>query len=286
VDERVGGAADTHGKDAVLAGFLDALAQFESNRAAYLESAAPEALHQTRVGLRRLRTALTIMCHHGRPDGVGAIQSEARLIGTVTGPARQCDVLLESIGSHFPRESAPGDVSRLIGLVEDYRAHCHADAKAFLEGAGTDAFLRAAREFASSAAVLDASPRKILDRLHRRALQRGRHFRSIDDEARHELRIALKKLRYGSEFFRASFGAGKRFPKFLKAAGRLQDLLGAHNDLVEASDFLGTMPGADATDLSAAKIAVTAHYGRRDKQAAARLSLAWKKFRRARPFWR
>lgn len=286
MDERVGSAAQTLGENAVLAGFIDALAQFEANRTVYLRSAAPEALHQMRVGLRRLRTALSIMARHGRPDGVEAIRSQARLIGTVTGPARQCDVLLESTRLDFPQASLGNDVTRLIALVEDYRAHCHAEAKAFLEGAGTDAFLGDAREFAAAAVAPDASPSRILERLLRRALRRGRHFRSIDDDARHELRIALKKLRYGSEFFHSGFSARKRYPKFLKAAGRLQDLLGAHNDLVEANGFLAGLPGADAPELSAAKAAVAAHYGRRDKQAAARLSLAWRKFRRARPFWR
>ena len=48
---------------------------------------------------------------------------------------------------------------------------------------------------------------KILSRLHRKALKRGAHFRQLDIDAQHDLRIDLKKLRYAAEFFLPLYAA-------------------------------------------------------------------------------
>jgi triphosphatase len=56
----------------------------------------------------------------------------------------------------------------------------------------------------SLAGLLEPVPilaRRVLTRLHRKTLKQGMHFRHLQPEARHKLRIALKKLRYASEFF-------------------------------------------------------------------------------------
>src|SRR4029077_4302064 len=47
---------------------------------------------------------------------------------------------------------------------------------------------------------------KILVRLHRKALERGAHFRQLNIGAQHDLRIDLKKLRYAAEFFLPLYG--------------------------------------------------------------------------------
>ncbi len=273
-------------KDPVLRGMVAALRQFEAGRRGYLETAAPEALHQARIGLRRMRTALAVIARHGRREGIEPLLGECRRIAAITGPARQCDVLLAELANGLP--AGADGAAPLLALLEEHGAHCHAGTKAFLEGPGVDAFLRDAHAFAEARrqARLDDGPGKILDRLYRRALRRGRSFRSMDDAARHDLRIALKKLRYGSEFFETRFGGRKRFARFLRSAARLQDLLGRHNDLVDARIFLAALPGADAPELAGANAAMLELYAGRDRQAARRLVAAWKKFRRARPFWR
>lgn len=283
----MGNTVTVPARDPVLRGMTDALRQFAASRSQYLETAAPEALHQTRVGLRRIRTALAIMARHGRCEGIEPLLGESRRIAAITGPARQCDVLLAELANGLAARTGEVVAGPLLALLEEYRAHCHAETRAFLEGPGADAFLRNACEFAEALgqARLDDRPRKILDRLYRLALRRGRNFSSLDDAARHELRIALKKLRYGSEFFGERYSRKKRYARFLKSAARLQDLLGRHNDLVEAQDFLAVLPGGDAPELAAANAAVLALYANRDHQAARRLSSAWRKFNRARLFW-
>jgi CHAD domain-containing protein len=117
-------------------------------------------------------------------------------------------------------------------------------------------------------------------------LRRGRHFSRLADEERHALRLALKKLRYGALFFQTRFGHKQRYAKFLEQASELQELLGARNDLAEVANFIDALPGAQAADLAGAREAVMARFSRTDEDAERQLVLAWKRFKRQKPFWR
>ncbi len=67
--------------------------------------------------------------------------------------------------------------------------------------------------------------------------KRGRHLADLDPEARHRVRIAAKKLRYGAEFFAALYDgkkAAKRHKVFVEALADLQDHLGDLNDIATA----------------------------------------------------
>jgi CHAD domain-containing protein len=271
--------------DPVLSGMEDALRRFERARAAYLEDARPRSLHKLRVGLRRMRSALSIISRHGEGD-VTRLAAEARRIGGAIGPARQCDVLAARIRQDFPQTAAAVDIERLLALVEDRRARCNAEARALLQSPQIEGFVSEARLFLAHAAPGLPGPRKILDCLLNRALRRGRHFSRLADEERHALRLALKKLRYGALFFQTRFGHKQRYAKFLEQASELQELLGARNDLAEVANFIDALPGAQAADLAGAREAVMARFSRTDEDAERQLVLAWKRFKRQKPFWR
>ena len=52
------------------------------------------------------------------------------------------------------------------------------------------------------------------------------------------MRIALKNLRYGVDFFTALLGKAKRRRAYKKKMSALQDLLGIRNDIVGANTYL------------------------------------------------
>jgi CHAD domain-containing protein len=61
-------------------------------------------------------------------------------------------------------------------------------------------------------------------------------LKDLDEETRHRLRIQIKKLRYGIEFFRGLHRAlDKQRKGFLKAVETLQEVLGKLNDQATAS---------------------------------------------------
>jgi CHAD domain-containing protein len=106
--------------------------------------------------------------------------------------------------------------------------------------------------------------------------------------ARHELRIALKKLRYASEFFRSLYGR-KDARRYLRRLSRLQDLLGALNDVATAGrvlqELLARVEPGDGESLARAAGFVEGFAARQDELALRKLAAQWRRFADTRPFW-
>src|SRR6202035_5544358 len=98
-------------------------------------------------------------------------------------------------------------------------------------------------------------------------LKLGRDFKRLSAQERHQLRIALKKLRYTAEFFRALYQK-KREEAYSHALTPLQESPGRMNDVVVAdyllkrlfahhdqksSDPLSTAAGIVARDIPRAR---------------------------------
>jgi CHAD domain-containing protein len=81
-----------------------------------------------------------------------------------------------------------------------------------------------------------ALARKELSRRSERIVKEGRHLRDLAPVDRHEVRIELKKLRYGAEYFGSLFRNKRKGSrrKFLETVERLQETLGQLNDLAVA----------------------------------------------------
>ena len=114
-------------------------------------------------------------------------------------------------------------------LLIDLCALGHADdlGKAAEDGPGLDQPLA---ELASHA----------LSRAHRKLLKRGDGFETLSKPERHEVRIALKRLRYALDFFGGVF---ERAREFIKRLARLQEDLGRMNDVALAETMLARLVG-------------------------------------------
>lgn len=114
---------------------------------------------------------------------------------------------------------------------------------------------------------------------------RGTALPELGSEGRHELRIALKNLRYGAEFFAGVLEHPKKARPFAKAISALQDFLGTHNDVVTARrliDGLGMEPNSDE---SCAACFVLGWFARGVPSAEGELHRTWRTFKRARRGW-
>lgn len=151
--------------------------------------------------------------------------------------------------------------------------------RAWRDGAG-DAAIAALDKPAKAFAV------HALDGLDRRIRKRGRRFRSLTPEQRHALRIAMKHMRYATEFFGALFDPKSAADRYVEKAAALQDLLGECNDaaiagrLVKSLEVAGEPRGAHAAGV------VTGWCGRARAGDPEALRKAWRKLVRAAPFWR
>ena len=132
-----------------------------------------------------------------------------------------------------------------------------------------------ARDFAS----------EVLDRLRRRALKRGKHLPDMPDDERHELRIALKNLRYAVEFFGPLFEEDKAQRSCLRLVSDLQEDLGAHNDAATAEAFIGTLDLSADPQAQFAAGYLLGFYRHATVVADTHLARKWKRFRRAGAFW-
>lgn len=222
------------------------LRHFRLNEQHLLKHHDPEVLHQARVALRRLRSAFSI--HKAMCDDrdFARLGDELRWLQAELGRARDLDVLL----GRAPR-------GRIHDSIDQARNEAYAAVDKALASARTRTLMIDLAEWISSGDWLrlpaTEEVRKqparqfaanTLDRFRRKVKKGGRHIDTIDDEARHEVRIAAKKLRYSAEFFAALYdrkGQVARHKRFVAALNDLQDQLGALNDLVTAREILNRL---------------------------------------------
>lgn len=208
------------------------------------EAADPEFIHQMRVALRRLRSALRTF-RPALPEGFEpAVAPPIRALARTLGAARDWDVLASEIIAPA-RQAFAGDarLAALAGAAERRRQTARASMRRALAEPAHALFLLdlAARlqrlDAAPPAADLAAFAARRLDRLHRKALALADAARTQAPDVLHALRIGVKRLRYAIEFFAPLYPTGE-VRKALDALTSLQDALGALNDLSRAGSLL------------------------------------------------
>lgn len=219
------------------------LRHYRLNEALLLDHYDAKALHQARVAIRRLRSALSLFRPMLRQEDVTRFQDELRWLAGMLGEARNLDVLTGWIE----------DEDCLLRL-EAARKEAHEQVGQWLASARVRGVLIDLAEWLALGAgrvegeqlVMRKAPAaafavRRLRRLRRRMGKDGAHLEKLTDEKRHEVRKDAKKLRYASEFFAALFRGRKqrrRHGKFIAALEEVQAGLGELNDLVIAPGIL------------------------------------------------
>jgi triphosphatase len=231
---------------AVVSFVESAAAQIELNRRAVLETDDPEGAHQLRVGLRRLRSALRAFRPLCDTPATQALEEHARELGQSIGELRNADVLIENIYAPIAgkRRGHPGFAELRAALLA-HRSAKRTQARAALRGkqwSKLQLYLalwpQTVRESASLRAPVRAFAATALARSWKKSARRGAHLDSLSPEQRHEMRKALKGLRYTSEFF-GSLYAPRTVERFVKDLKKLQDVFGYMNDVSMAKALEG-----------------------------------------------
>ena len=197
-----------------------------------------EALHQLRVAVRRLRSALWLFRPAVRDGQYGEFDHELRRFTRELGAARNIDVILLSLPPDDPARGALEDdrrrlYAKIIGKLES-RAF-----RLFVFDLFAWAHIGTWRNGKKAGAALMPFFLKRLDRLWQRIERRedGLHQRS--DDERHKLRIDTKKMRYALEFAKVPLSTvGDDWKIFADAAEGVQDSLGNLNDLAARRQLL------------------------------------------------
>lgn len=243
------------------------LRQIVANAPAVRDGRA-EALHQMRIGLRRLRAGVWLFADVVADQDREYIKGELRWITQELGPARDLDVFAIDVLEPL-RAAHPDDAE----IAETYRDFAERRAAAYARAAsavGSDRCRKALLDLAAwieTGAWADETPAsnpatehaaKQLLKLRRRIKKKGQRLREASAGERHRLRIRAKRLRYATEFFATTFSgkkSEKRREKSLSALKDLQDSLGALNDIATRRFLLAagegaspSEPGADAAE--------------------------------------
>jgi inorganic triphosphatase YgiF len=301
---RVEMAPDCTAEDAFRITLLHCLQHIARNVPAVAQMRDPEGVHQIRVGLRRLRAALSGFGDAFRVPPIENLRARAKTLADVFGETRDLDVfsteLLKPVEDASKR---PGLADLRLRLEELHRQSwdntvnlVHSDdLTGFLIDFGAAVEARVWREAARPAAIREPErpAREIaceaLDKLLKKACKRARHLSRLGISERHRLRIALKKLRYSAEFFAPLFPADP-VASFLRRLSKLQDLFGALNDAATAEAILRRLTAqadADAgTALREAAAFVDGWHQSRVDPMWTKAKTRWKRFAKAEPFWR
>jgi inorganic triphosphatase YgiF len=240
-----------------------------------------EQLHQLRIGIRRLRTALRALdalapgldpawqaplvqafdvlgAQRDREQALAVVQPQLLAAG---GPPVAWPAVDASAQPPGDAVRAPAFQAVLIALV----GFAAADAAA--PGLEADAARRTLRRQlrALQAQVLEDAPR----------------FAALAPEAQHRVRRRLKRLRYLAEFAAPLLGTSKAAARYLEALRPAQDLLGAYHDEVVACALYRAASAADAR----AWFAVGWLSARQPEQARA-CGKALGRISDATPFWK
>jgi CHAD domain-containing protein len=206
----------------------------------------PEAVHNFRVAVRRLRGTLKTLRDSLAPDWVDHLRAELEWIGGVLGPLRDDDVLIEQLRSDATGlgESDAEALARVISLVELEREAARTDVLAALDheryGTLLDSLSAASVELplAGDKLDVDAQGAKAVKRLVKALDSLGDE---PTDEALHAARIRGKRARYAIEL--ATRGHSKRARDLIASLKQLQDVLGDHNDGVVGGARLRELAG-------------------------------------------
>jgi inorganic triphosphatase YgiF len=216
-----------------------------------------EQIHQLRIGIRRLRTALRELAGLDTSAGLfDAAAWEPPLVDAfrALGALRDREQVVKLAQPQLREAGAP-EFDPLAG--DDAAAHAQSPggvvrAPAFQSVLVSLIGFTAAERPAKAASASNAEEsgeappapapmsandarrllRKRLQKLHKQALRDGGRFESLDTESQHRVRKRLKRLRYLAEFVAPLFekeegGAAGRYLKALRPA---QDALGEFND--------------------------------------------------------
>ena len=220
-----------------------------------------EAVHQMRVGARRLRSDLRTfkpLLAAGAADTVRELRGELRWLGDALGGVRDLDV----IGARL-RERAEGldaDLEPLFSLIEARHAERR---EALMDVLRSDRYVALLNSLvlANHSPPLDVSawePARValpsLVAKPLRKLRRGGRALGPDDDAKdyHQVRIRAKRARYGAEAVAPALGRkrGRAAARLAKRAAKLQDLLGELQDSVVARELLSEVRALHAQDRS------------------------------------
>ena len=217
----------------------------------------PDAVHQMRVTVRRLSSALATFGSLWRGPGPAEVRTELAWLGSLLGEARDLEVMsarLETLAGDDPQARVA--VARIQATLATRHTEAMAELGTALDSERYHACLQALDEVTrgndwSARAGLPA-PTALAplvstewQRLLRRVEQAGSAPQHQRDRRLHAVRRAARRLRFTAEVVQPVYGDDARTTA--RAAKGVQDVLGEHQDSVVTTAVISSLAAGDDT---------------------------------------
>jgi inorganic triphosphatase YgiF len=299
---RPGFGSETSTDESLRQVIVGCMLQFIGNWPGSLAGRSEGCVHQMRVALRRFRAALAMFNRTFPCEDFQDLRKDAKRLASAMGEARDWDVFVGHVrkgpAEEFTNEQS---LSRLMDLAEERALAGHATVRELLDDPATTQFVLKALDVAARRTWrqgLDADALALLvgpvtgfaaqhlERLDRKVRKRGKRFASLPPEELHEVRIALKNVRYAADFFGHAFAEAGQAKRYARRASALQDLLGLHNDMDVAGRLLLSLGLREDPEVTFAAGLVMGWHGHAARMGRETLQETWKAFLKAGRYWR
>jgi inorganic triphosphatase YgiF len=208
------------------------LRHYRLNEPLVIGGRRPEALHQARVAMRRLRSAFALFRPAVEDVEYQHVRHELRWFTAQLGDARNLDVYLERDLDDAEGEKIRRKREHAYDEVVD-AMNSHKFRRLLIDLVGWVA-LGAWRNGKIASRSIESFATRRLDRLWD-SVTRDTDIARMHEDRRHRVRIQGKKLRYGVEFLQGLYPHARAIEKrFASAVEDLQDSLGKLNDMATA----------------------------------------------------
>lgn len=211
----------------------------------------PEDLHQMRVGVRRLRAAISLFSSLMPADAL-RIGSELKWLGDLLGAVRDIDVQtarLSGLDGWLEQWTSIDHQSAISSLDERFAARRNARRSDLLDALDHPRYLALLNDLedlcrsddiywpTTSSTPISSTMATLITRRHKSAIKAAKGAAlSHGAPDRHALRIRVKRLRYALEFSATLYG--KDGARYISALTKLQDRYGDLQDAAVAIELL------------------------------------------------
>ncbi|MEQ8287323.1 CYTH and CHAD domain-containing protein [Thalassospira sp.] len=292
---------DMSSETAFRAVLAQGLRMILSNEVCVRQDLDVEGCHQMRVGMRRLRVALNLF-KKNLPTGEAVLLR--RLLKVCTkglDGLRDWDVFLGEtlpmIEERFPDHAG---IAELRVAAQKQRADALATARTMLDQPEYGQLLlllgawasysrwasgASAEQMKAMAAPVSEMAAPLLDRSYKRVTKRSGEIASLSIPQLHALRLDVKQMRYGTDFFGAVYGS-KKVKKFRSKLTDMQEILGQLQDAAVAEARLMALSPQLSKDGMIAVGLVSGWFGARADHKLLGLEEAAKLFGDQKIFWK
>jgi len=279
--------------DAFTAIVNEAVGQLLANEWPVRLADDPEGIHQARVGIRRLRAALSVFRPVLPRREVAVLKTELAWLQRGFGPARDWDVFigetLEPLRHRLPDDKA---VKALQVQAQRARKGAYAAAHDVLDSRRFTRLILTLQHWVSEEPPskklrkpIIGPARLFIAKRHERVMRdAGDDIEALSELALHDLRIEIKKARYTVECLGALFSK-KDAKAYARLSGELQDCLGGLNDAVVARHLIEVIEHDDGAVSDNAKEVLAGWHAARIDAGLGNLKKIWGQFTAVPEFW-